>query len=134
MARFIDSNIFIYHIHRNPIFGESSRQILQRVEGGEEAVTSTLVLEEVFIHVEQEYSPQNIPPVLHSILSYLPLRIVPHTVEDLLRATEILQDTGFTVDWDDAIIAAVMERLKIVEVYSNDHHFDEIPSINRVFE
>jgi len=134
LVRFIDSNVFIYHIDRNPVFGETSQKILQRVEKGEETVTSTLVLEEVFIHVEQEYSPRDIPAVLHSILSYVPLRIVPYTVEDMVRAIEILGDAGFTVDWDDAVIVAVMERLGIREIYSNDHHFDRIPSVKRAFE
>lgn len=41
--------------------------------------------------------------------------------EDMLRATEILQDVEFTVDWDAAAIVAVMERLGIEEIYSNDH-------------
>jgi len=134
LVRFVDSNVFVYHIDRNPVFGETSRKILKRVEEGEEAVTSTLVLEEVSIHVEQEYSPRNIPSALHSILSYLSLRIVPYFVEDMLRAIEILEDAEFTVDWDDAVIAAVMERLEIDEIYSNDHHFDKIPSVKRVFE
>lgn len=134
MVRFIDANVFIYHINRNPVFGETSQKILQRVEGGEEAVTSTLVLEEVFIHVEQEYSARDIAAVLHSILSYVSLRIVPYTIEDMLRSIEILENVGFAVDWDDAIIAAVMERLGIQEIYSNDHHFDKIPSVKKVFE
>ncbi len=134
MTRFIDSNVFIYHIDRNPTFGKVSQKILQRVEEGEETVTSTLVLEEILIHVEQEYSAQDIPTVLHSILSYVNLRIVPYAVEDMLRAIEVLKGTDFTVDWDDALIVAVMERFGVREVYSNDHHFDRIPSVKRVFE
>jgi len=134
LFRFIDSNVFIYHIDRNPVFGETSRNILQRVEDGEETVTSTLILEEIFIHVEQEYSARDIPTVLHSILSYVSLRIIPYTVEDMPKAIKILRDTEFTVDWDDAVIAAVMERLGIKEIYSNDHHFDKIPSVKRIFE
>ena len=105
-----------------------------RVERGEEAVTSTLVLEEVFIHVEQEYSVGDIPTVLHSIVSYAPLRIVPYGIEDMLRAVEILRDVDFGVDWDDALIVATMERYKVKEVYSNDRHFDRIPWIKRVFQ
>jgi len=134
LTRFIDSNIFIYHIDRNPVFGETSQKILQRVERGEETITSTLVLEKVFIHVEQEYSAQDIPTVLHSILSYVNLRIIPYAVEDMLRAVEISKDADFTVDWDNAIITVVMERLGVREVYSNDHHFDRFPSVKRVFE
>lgn len=134
MPRFIDSNIFIYHIDKNPTFGETSKKILQRIEEGEEAVTSTLVLEEILIHIEQEYSPRDIPTVLHSILSYVNLRIIPYTIEDMTRAVEILKDSNFTPDWDDTIMAAIMERLGIGEIYSNDHHFDKIPSLKRVFE
>jgi len=134
MVRFIDSNVFIYHIDKNPVFGEVSKAILQRVERGEEAFTSTLVMEEVIIHVEQEYSPRDIPTVIHSILSYSSLRIVPYTIDDILRAGEILKNTNFSIDWDDAVIATVMERLEIGEIYSNDHHFDKIPSLKRIFE
>lgn len=134
MVRFVDSNVFIYHIDRNPVFGETVKHILLRIERGEEAVTSTLVLEEVFVHVEQEYSAKDIPMVLHSILSYVHLKVIPYTVEDVLRAAEILREIDFAVDWDDAIIAATMERLGVIEIYSNDHHFDRISSIKRVFQ
>ena len=133
MSRFVDSNVFIYHIDGNPTFGEKARVILLRIEGGEEAVTSTLVLEEVCIHVEQEYSASDIPTVLHSILSYDSLKVEPYTVGDMLRSAEMLKDSGFKIDWDDAIIAAVMERLEIKEIYSNDSHFDKIPHLKRVF-
>ena len=134
MVRFVDSNVFIYHIDHNPVFGETAKHILLRIEGGEEAVTSTLVLEEVFVHVEQEYSAKDIPMVLHSILSYVHLKVVPYTVEDVLRAAEILREINFAVDWDDATIAATMERLGVIEIYSNDHHFDRISPIKRVFQ
>jgi len=134
LVRFVDSNVFIYHIDRNPVFGETVKHILLRIERGEEAVTSTLVLEEVFVHVEQEYSAKDIPMVLHSILSYVHLKVIPYTVEDVLRAAEILREIDFAVDWDDAIIAATMERLGVIEIYSNDHHFDRISSIKRVFQ
>jgi predicted nucleic acid-binding protein len=133
LVRFVDTNIFIYHMDRNPVFGEKAREVLLRIEGGEEAVTSTLVLEELFIHVEQEYSFRDIPKVLHSILSYDSLQVYSYTVEDMLKAIEILQDTKYAMDWDDAVIVAVMKRLGIEEIYSNDHHFDGVPSIKRVF-
>ena len=134
MVRFVDSNIFIYHIDRNPRFGEIAREILLRIEKGEEAVTSTLVLEEVFVHVEQEYSVKDIPIVLYSIVSYASLRIVPYEVGDMLRAVEILGEVNYDMDWDDAVIVATMERYKIKDIYSNDSHFDRIPWIKRVFQ
>ncbi|MEM2905195.1 MAG: hypothetical protein QW587_05605 [Candidatus Bathyarchaeia archaeon] len=45
----------------------------------------------------------------------------------------LLEANDFTVDCD-AVIAAVMERLEIEEVYSNDHHFDRVPSVKRVLQ
>ena len=45
--RFIDTNVFIYTITAHPKFGTIAKGILERVEKGEAAVTSTLVLCEV---------------------------------------------------------------------------------------
>ena len=134
MVRFVDSNVFTYRIDKNPTFCGVSKTILQRIENGEEAFTTTLVIEEVINHFEQEYSPKDIPTAIHSILSYTSLRIVPYAIDDMLRAGEILKNTNFSVDWDDAIIAAVMERLEVTAIYSNDRHFDRIPHLKRVFE
>jgi len=58
-----------------------------------------LVLEEVFVHVEQEYSVKDIPIVLYSIVSYASLRIVPYEVGDMLRAVEILGEVNYDMDW-----------------------------------
>lgn len=52
----------------------------------------------------------------------------------MLRAVEILDKINFEVDWDDAVIAATMERLEINEIYSNDRHFNKILGIKRVFD
>ena len=35
--------------------------------------------------------------------------------------------------WDDLVIAAQMERLKLGEIYSNDRDFDKIRGLKRVF-
>jgi predicted nucleic acid-binding protein len=42
--RFIDTNVFIYAVTAHPRFGEVAKRILERVEAGEAAITSTLVL------------------------------------------------------------------------------------------
>jgi len=47
MKRFVDTNIFIYVATNHPQFGQTAKQILKRIEQGEDAVTSTLVLCEV---------------------------------------------------------------------------------------
>ena len=47
MKRFVDVNVFVYYIINHPRSGENARRILERIERGEEAVASTLVLCEV---------------------------------------------------------------------------------------
>ena len=42
--RFIDSNIFIYVLANEPYYGAAVRRILARIEEGEEACISTLVI------------------------------------------------------------------------------------------
>ena len=45
--RFVDTNIFIYTLTGHPVFGKTAKCILERIEKGEEAATSSLVLCEV---------------------------------------------------------------------------------------
>jgi predicted nucleic acid-binding protein len=45
--RFVDTNVFVYVITAHPAFGPAARRILERIEAGEEALTSTFVLCEV---------------------------------------------------------------------------------------
>ena len=47
MKRFIDANVFIYSITAHPRFGKIAKNILERIQDGEAALTSTLVLCEV---------------------------------------------------------------------------------------
>lgn len=45
--RFVDTNVFVYALTAHPTFGQASKRILERIENGEEAATSTLVLLEI---------------------------------------------------------------------------------------
>lgn len=134
MTRFVDANVFIYVLTMDPEFYGAAEAILRRVEGGEEAVTSTLVLEEVFVFLEVRRAAHRIPRVLEYIRSFTSLRIVPYTLDDVAEACDILDEVAFKVDWDDALIAATMRRLGLSEIYSNDAHFDAIPGIERSFQ
>jgi len=134
MTRFIDSNIFIYVLTQDPQHYEKARAILERIEKGEEAVTSSLVLEEVFVFLEGRKAAQKIPKVFDSIRSYSTLRIEPYFIEDMASAISLLKSLAFKIDWDDALIAASMKRIGSDEIYSNDTHFDIIPHIKRVFQ
>jgi len=133
LTRFIDANVFIYVLTENPEFYGAAKAILGRVEGGEEAFTSTLVLEEVFVFLDARGAAIRIPRVLDFIRSFTSLLIVPYLLEDMAAAAALMDEIGPKVDWDDALIAATMRRLGLSEIYSNDAHFDVIPGIERYF-
>lgn len=46
-VRFVDTNIFLYVIQAHPEFGERSKEILERIDMGEEAITSLLNIAEI---------------------------------------------------------------------------------------
>jgi len=132
--RFLDSNVFIYNITKHPDFYETAKEILTRLEEDEEMVTCTLVLEELFVFLDMKKSAKHIPLVMDSIRSYSKLKIVEYNYEDMAKAIEILRGQDFSLDWDDALILSVMERLGVNEIYSNDAHFDDVEGVKRVFE
>ena len=130
--RFIDSNIFIYHMANDPEYGEKASKILEKIENGEEATTSTLVIIQVCSYLRWKQKPEVIPKFLSLLRSLPNLEKVETTFQDLIQASEICEKIGWN-RWDDAVIAAQMKRLKINEIYSNDADFDKIPSIKRIF-
>lgn len=129
--RFVDSNVFIYVLDRHPKFGNTARGILKRIEEGEEAVTSTLVIEEVCAYLAKSKRPEEIPPFVDALRAYGFLLKRPYIFEDMVTAREMF--VNYKIDWDDFIIAAQMQREGIEEIYSNDSDFDNLPGIKRIF-
>lgn len=129
--RFVDSNVFIYVLDRHPKFGSTAREILKRIEGGEEAVTSTLVIEEVCAYLVKSKRSREMVPFVDALRAYGSLLKNPYIFEDVVTAREMF--VRYKIDWDDLIIAAQMQREGIEEIYSNDADFDHVPSIKRVF-
>lgn len=91
MTRFIDSNVFIYVLTEDAKYFETAKAILHRVERGEEAITSTLVLEETLVFLEVRKTSHEIPEVLDYIRSYSTLRVVPYLLEDMVSAAPLLK-------------------------------------------
>ena len=130
--RFVDSNVFIYVLDRHPKFGETAKQILKRIDGGEETVTSTLVIEEVCAYLTKQKRRVELQAFVDTLLAYGCLLKRPYLFEDIITAKEMLRI--YRLDWEDLVIAAQMHREGINEIYSNDTDFDQIPGIKRVFE
>jgi predicted nucleic acid-binding protein len=131
--RFVDSNIFIYVATNHPRFGPTSKNILKRIEEGEEATTSTLVLCEVAWVFEAMGRQGDIKPTIEKILSYSTLHIEPFDTDDLIVGANLM--TTHRLDFSDAVNIAIMERLDINEAYTNDEkHLGRLGFIRTVFE
>jgi len=133
VTRFVDANVFIYTLTAHPRFGKVARSILERIEEGESAVTSTLVLCEVAWVLEAMGRQGDIKPTLEKILSYRSLEVVDLSSDDLLMGANNMSSQG--IDFNDGVNFVLMMRLGISEVYSNDQkHLGKLDLIKLVFE
>jgi predicted nucleic acid-binding protein len=130
--RFVDTNVFIYALTAHPAFGQTAKRILERIEKGEETVTSTLVLCEISWVLEAMGKQGSITPTLEKILSYKSLKTVEVTPDDLLMGANNMADYG--VDFNDGVNMALIMRLGVSEVYSNDQkHLGKLDFLKVVF-
>jgi predicted nucleic acid-binding protein len=129
---FVDTNIFIYALTAHPTFGSTAKSILERIENGEEAVTSTLVLCEIAWVLEAMGKQGAIESTLEKILSYKTLKAEEISSDDLLVGADNM--LTFKVDFNDGVNIALMNRLGISEVYTNDQkHLGKIDFLAIIF-
>jgi predicted nucleic acid-binding protein len=133
MMRFVDTNVFIYSMTRHPKFGVTATKILKRIEEGERAATSTLVLCEIAWVLESMGKQGLIKPCLEKIVSFRALRIVEFDSDDLLVGANNV--ARFGLDFNDGVNLSVMTRLGISEAYSNDQrHLGKVDFVRLTFE
>ncbi|RLE48948.1 MAG: PIN domain nuclease [Candidatus Methanomethylicota archaeon] len=116
----------------DPRYGEKATRILEKVEEGELAATSTFVITQVCSYLRWKRRTQVISKFLSLLRSLPSLVKVETTFQDFVHAAQICKEIGWDI-WDDAVIASQMARLKISEIYSNDADFDRMPGIKRIF-
>lgn len=131
--RFIETNIFLYVITGHSEFGPVAKRILERVNSGEEAVTSSLVIAEVCAWLEYHKKKAELGTFLSAVDSYPSLRKIETTYADEQRAKE-LERSYPRLEFFDRVYVAQMERLKLAEIYSNDRAFDRVKGIKRIFQ
>ena len=133
MKRFVDTNVFIYALTGHPKFGETAKRILERIEAGEVAVTSTLVLCEVAWVLEAMGRQGEVKSTLEKILSYTTLEVAGFDEDDLLVGANNMLVCH--IDFNDGVNTAIMERLGIGETYSNDEkHLGKVDFLKLIFE
>ncbi len=130
--RYVDVNIFVYWLNAHPEFGETATGIMERIEAGEKAVTSSLtpwLLHALFKKTGAvRYSHSLLMERLSNIINlyFAPLNI------DVYSKSSALSDK-YRLDFEDAIHLAVALDYSAEAIYSNDEDFDRSP-IKRLFE
>lgn len=123
-GKFVDTNIFLYVIQAHPEFGGRSKQILENIDQGEDrALTSMINLAEVCWWLESHQRSSEIRDQIRLITSILNLEIIPLSLHDFLSAAELVQE--YPIDFNDCLCLAVMQRMKIDTIYSNDTGFNK---------
>ncbi|MBI4361574.1 MAG: type II toxin-antitoxin system VapC family toxin [Euryarchaeota archaeon] len=128
--RFVDANVFIYHLDAHPRFGGAARAILERIHSGEPAVASTLVVSEVCAYLWRLGRRVEIGAFLDALPRLRGLRVEPITLLDMVEGHR-LSVTHPSLELNDGISLAVMRRMGLREIYTNDTGFD--PVARRVF-
>ena len=132
--RFIDSNIFIYILLKDPRYGKACLRILERMEKGEEqGITSTLVLSQVIAHLARRKKGEAIKLFIDYIRE-TGIIIIETTFLDFVEAvTEMSKlNLGYRI-WDDLIISCQMKRNGVQEIYTNDKDFEKIKWVKPIF-
>jgi predicted nucleic acid-binding protein len=131
--RFVDANVFIYILIKSPRESfEVSRRILQRIEAGEEALTSTAVLQEVVDWLEYNGRRKEAKVFLTAINSYISLHKATPSWEDMLSALDHME--AGDIDYVDALTLQTMKKNGLVEIYSNDRDFDRVTWVKRIWD
>jgi len=129
----VDANIFLYNLTKSPKREfEVSQRILQRIEDGEEAFTTTLIVQEVADWLEYNGRRQAVPTFVTSVNSYGKLRKVEGFWADMVHANDFMKE--FQLSFVDVVSIAIMERIGEKQVYSNDLDFDRVKWIERIFK
>ena len=124
--RFIDSNIFIYVLLKDPRHGKACLRILERMEKGEEqGITSTLVLSQVIAHLAGRKKGEAIKLFIDYIRE-TGIIVIETTFLDFVEA--VTEMSGLNLNyriWDDLIISCQMKRNGVQEIYTNDKDFEK---------
>ena len=130
--RFVETNIFLYVITAHPDFGPVAKEVLERIELGEQATTSSLVVAEVCAWLEYHGMRDKIDAFFKALESYPTLKKCETTYEDEVKAKELKSQYSH-LEFFDRVYLAQMLRLKLTEIYSNDRGFDKVTGIKRIF-
>lgn len=127
--RFIDANVFLYAVIKPKGEVPSSvlerkkkaKEILKRIENGEEVATTVFHLSEVANILEAKLNLTVALEFIEDLLTAENVLVLPVAAEDYLKAALVTRDKGLSVN--DALDYLKMKELGIDEIYTFDRHF-----------
>jgi predicted nucleic acid-binding protein len=132
-VRFVDANVFIYVLVKSPREDYLiSKNILKRIEEGEETMTSIAIIQEVLDWLEYNNRREDIEKFLTALNSYVAMRKAEVLWTDMLDAISDMEK--YNLDFVDALTLQAMKRSNVREIYTNDKDFDRVEWIRRVWE
>ncbi len=132
--QFVDTNIFLRHLTGDdPKKARACFELFQRADRKEVAITTSEAVIAEIVYVlsssRQLYtlSREEIRARLYPLLCLRGLKIPYRKV--YLRALDLY--ATYSLDFEDAVTIAQMERQKITEIISYDRGFDRVPTVKR---
>jgi predicted nucleic acid-binding protein len=126
---FIDANVFIAAYLDSGEQGKKSKRLLARIAAGEQhAVTSALVINEVFYKIRELRGVLQVERIHRNILSYPHLLIMPIDNQAISASIGYMKEGLGT---SDAFHAAVMKIAGVGVICSFDSGFDKVKGIRR---
>ncbi len=130
--RFIDANVFLYAAvkPKGDARGEilerkgRSKQIILRVQGGEEVITTVVHISEIANILEAKVNLETALKFIENLMLAENIKILPVLYEDYLfsRYEESSQD----VSLNDALAYLKMREAGVEEIYTFDNHFKNL--------
>jgi predicted nucleic acid-binding protein len=133
-VKFVDTNIFIRYLTQDDLDKSNAcRDFFERVENEAETATTceAVISEVVYVlssRVTYRLSRPDIRSRLEPILRIPNFRLPIRSV--YLRALDLFVDYP-SLDFEDALCVAHMERIGIQEIASYDRGFDRVPDLAR---
>ena len=130
---FMDTNLFIrYLVNDDPGKADRVEKLLEQATSGKiRLVTADLVIAEVIWVLESAYGLKNaeITPMVKGILATPGIEVT--NAELVGRSLDYYE--SLNIDFIDGYIAAVMDKMKITDIYSFDKkHISRIRELKRI--
>jgi len=127
----VDSNIMIFHLVSDSIFGKRASEIIHNIQTGEPAFIPLAAFKEtLFILLKKGRNIKTLAEFFIS-LNLNSVKIAEDDYEIFMHGLKLAEE--YKLSAGDGVIIATMMKHGIAEIYSNDEGFDNVPGIKRIF-